>query len=275
MHIGETGRRQVLLGAVALTGAAFFGIPDRAHAASALSQFKPSGGGSADHSAFDAIVQAHVKPDGSGYNKVDYKALKGQHGALKAYVASLEAIDPVSLSAAEAKAFWINLYNAKTLDVVVGKYPVSSIKKIKLGGGGLFGSGPWSAELMTVNGTALSLDDVEHRILRAVFGDPMVHYALNCASVSCPNLAARAYTGKNAKALMRESATAYVNHPRGVKVDNGSITASKIYSWYAGDFGGKGKLKDHWSQFAAPDHASAINGAELGGFDYDWSLNDV
>jgi hypothetical protein len=270
-----TRRREFLFGTLAAATAVTTFMPETAQAAKPLAAFKPAGTGSVDHSALDGILQTHVKPDGNGYNRVAYKALKSNHGVLKAYIAAMETANPVALGKAEAKAFWINLYNAKTLDVVLEHYPVASIKKIDLGGGGIFGSGPWSARLVTVNGTALSLDDIEHRILRALFADPMVHYALNCASYSCPNLAGRAYTGKNAGALMREGAKAYVNHPRGVKVDNASITASKIYSWYAGDFGGKGKLKDHWSEHAAPGLAAAIAAASIGGYEYDWSLNDV
>ena len=103
----------------------------------------------------------------------------------------------------------------------------------------------------------------------------MVHYALNCASYSCPNLSASAFTAKNTASLMQASALAYVNHPRGVSVDGNAITASKIYSWYGADFGGKSKLKAHWMKFAAPEKAAAIDAAQSVSFGYDWKLNDV
>lgn len=242
-------------------------------ASAALTGFRPKGQAAVDHSAFDALLKAHVKPDADGYNRVDYRGVKSRLAVLRGYIASLEAIDPVSLSYNEAHAFWINLYNAKTLEVVAGAFPVSSIKKINLGGSFLFGSGPWKAKLMTVNGTELSLDDIEHEIVRALFNDPMSHYGLNCASYSCPNLAVSAFTGANVDALLRQNAVTYVNHPRGVTVDNGRIRASKIYSWYAGDFGGKGKLKDHWMAFATPQKAALIAAASVSGYDYDWSIN--
>ena len=242
-------------------------------ASAALTGFRPKGRAAVDHSAFDALLRAHVKPDATGYNRVDYSGVSSNLPALRGYIASLEATDPVSLSPSEAHAFWINLYNAKTLEVVADAYPVSSIKKINLGGSFLFGSGPWKAKLMTVNATALSLDDVEHEIVRALFQDPMSHYGLNCASYSCPNLAAIAFTGANVDALLRQNAVAYVNHPRGVTVDRGRITASRIYSWYAGDFGGKGRLKDHWMAFATPQKAAEIAAASISGYDYDWSIN--
>jgi hypothetical protein len=151
------------------------------------------------------LLKAFVKPDASGYNRVDYRGVKSNLGFAAAYMtAALEAVNPVSLSRDEAHAYWINLYNAKTLEMVAEAYPVTSIKKINLGGSFLFGSGPWKAKLMTVNGTELSLDDVEHEIVRALFNDPMSHYGLNCASYSCPNLATRAYTGANINRLLRD-----------------------------------------------------------------------
>jgi Protein of unknown function, DUF547 len=250
-------------------------LPQAVFAASSFDSFAPKGSGAFNHSAFDAILKSAVRPDAEAYNRVDYKALKAGRAALQSYLAALQSASPSVMSKGEAKAYWINLYNAKTLDVVLDRYPVSSIKKINLGGGGLFGSGPWSAKVMTVDDQELSLDDIEHRILRPLFKDPMVHYALNCASYSCPNLATRAFTAKNAAAVMRENAIAYVNHPRGITFADGSITASKIYSWYAGDFGGKAKLKPHWLQFAEAAKADQISAAKGISFDYDWRLNDV
>jgi hypothetical protein len=242
-------------------------------ASAALTGFRPKGQSGLDHSAFDDLLEAHVKPDAQGYNRVDYRGVKSGLSGLRAYIASLEAANPVSLSRNEAHAYWINLYNAKTLEVVADAFPVTSIKKINLGGSFLFGAGPWKAKIMRVNGTDLSLDDVEHEIVRAIFKDPMSHYGLNCASYSCPNLATRAFTGANVDGLLRQNAVEYVNHPRGVKIDNARITASKIYSWYAGDFGGKGKLKDHWISLADPQKAARIAPASISGYEYDWSIN--
>lgn len=227
------------------------------------------------HGAFDALLQRFVRPDGNGYNTVDYRSFGATGLAdLKAYVALLERAAPSTFSRDEAHAYWINLYNAKTLEVVLDHYPVQSIRDIDLGGG-LFKRGPWSKKLLTVEGIALSLDDIEHNIVRPLFGDPLSHYGLNCASYSCPNLARRAYTGANVGALLREGATDYVGHPRGVSVANGRITASRIYSWYAEDFGGRSGLKPHWLDFARPAHAAEIEPASIGGFRYDWRLNEA
>lgn len=237
------------------------------------SAFRPGGNGRIDHGAFAAILAAIVRPDSAGYNRVDYRAARERRKALTDYVKVLEAVDPRSLSRDEAHAYWINLYNAKTLDVVVAHLPVKSIRDIDLGGGGLFKRGPWSAKLMRVAGVDLTLDDVEHRIVRPIFRDPMSHYGLNCASYSCPNLATKPYTGANVDQLLREGAVHYVNHPRGVRVDGRRITASKIYDWYAEDFGGAAGTRDHWIAHASADHAAAIRSATATRYEYDWSLN--
>ena len=239
-----------------------------------IARFEPTGTATHDHSAFDALLEAHVKPDAEGYNRVDYRALATEHAALDAYLDDLAAVTPSELSREEAHAYWINLYNAKTLDVVLDAYPVESIRRINLGGA-LFKPGPWSADILTIDGVDLTLDDVEHRVVRAIFNDPMSHYGLNCASVSCPNLMADAYTGSNIDALLAESGRRYVNHPRGVEVSAGRITASRIYDWYAEDFGGEDALKAHWVGLATPEKAAEIEAAEIARYRYDWDLNDV
>lgn len=266
-------RRMILTGSATIATAAM--IPTFPAFSRAITQFRPNGAGDMSHTAFDEILKSVVRPDGQGYNKVDYRALKARYGELNAYVTSLEAQKPSTFSADAAHAYWINLYNAKTLEVVVGRYPVTSIKKINLGGGGLFGSGPWSKKIMTVEGTELTLDDVEHNIVRALFRDPMSHYALNCASYSCPNLATKAFTASNLNALMRKNAVEYVNHKRGINLDGSDITASKIYRWYADDFGGRSELKAHWSRFAKPELKSGIQAGRIDRYVYDWTLNDI
>ena len=164
------------------------------------------------------------------------------------------------LNRVEQKAYWINLYNALTVKVVLGRHPVKSIRDIRLGG--LFSSGPWDARLATVEGEKVSLNDIEHRILRPIWRDNRIHYAVNCASVGCPNLAAEPYTAANTERLLDEGARAYVNHPRGLFGEKGRITASRIYDWYREDFAASEKgLVDHFRSYAAPalaEVASAV-----------------
>jgi hypothetical protein len=229
-----------------------------------------------DHAAFEAILNAHVVAGADGLNRVRYAGVKQTALAgLAAYIAQLKEVRASALPAGEQMAFWINLYNAKTLHVVAEYYPVASIKDINLGGG-FFGSGPWRAKLLRVEGHDLSLDNIEHDILPKKFPDPLIHYALNCASVGCPNLQMRAYRAATLDDQLQAGAHAYVNNPRGLSVSGNRLTASKIYRWYATDFGGAAGLSRHWAAFAEPELKSQL--AVLGPVDryiYDWSLNDA
>jgi Protein of unknown function, DUF547 len=233
-----------------------------------------------DHAAWDGLVKTYVVPGADGVNRVDYAAFKAKgHGALKTYIAMLEATDVGKLDRPEQFAFWANLYNAKTIDAVLSKYPVKSIKDVSLGGGlkALVGGGPWQAKIMKVGGIELSLDDIEHGILRPVFKDPRVHYSVNCASFGCPNLPNAAFTGATLEAMLEAGAKAYVNHPRGVRIEAGKATASSIYSWFQADFGGSDKaVIDHMRKYAAPELASKLSTlSAIASYDYDWSLNDI
>jgi len=232
-----------------------------------------------DHVAWDKLLKAYVKPGSDGINRVDYDAFKKSgHRALKDYVARLQAVDPGRLDRNEQFAFFANLYNAKTIDIVLDKYPVKSIKDISLGGGlfATFTGGPWKAKVLRVKGMDLSLDDIEHAILRPVFKDARVHYAVNCASIGCPNLATEAFTGANLVALLNAGARAYVNHPRGVTVSSGRVKTSSIYSWFTEDFGGNDRgVLAHLRTYAEPGLKAKLDRVDaIDGHAYDWRLND-
>jgi hypothetical protein len=229
-----------------------------------------------DHAAFEAILRAHVVAGADGLNRVRYGDLKRRALAgLAAYIAQLQEVRASALSTGDQMAFWINLYNAKTLHVLAENYPVAPIKDINLGGG-FFGRGPWKANLLKIEGRDLSLDNIEHDILRQKFNDPLIHYALNCASVGCPNLQKQTYRAATLEDQLRAGAHAYVNNPRGLSVNGNRLTASKIYRWYAADFGGAAGLSRHWAAYAAPKLKNQLTA--LGSVDryvYDWSLNDA
>lgn len=233
-----------------------------------------------DHSAWTRLLAAHVRDDGSGLSRVNYSAFKKDgHAPLKAYVATLEKTDVAKLDRAEQFAFWANLYNAKTIDIVLDKYPVASIKDISLGGGLLAAvtGGPWKAKVVKVNGVELSLDDIEHGILRPYFKDPRVHYAVNCASVGCPNLGREAFTAAKLDAQLEAAAKVYINSPRGIAVSGGKVTASSIYSWFQADFGGSEKgVLEHVRKYAEPALKQKLEGvSKISEFNYDWTLNDA
>ena len=235
-----------------------------------------------DHGAWQDILNDYLHVHDSGVNRFDYGALKahaGDFAKLASYLASLQSLDPRDYSRAEQKAYWINFYNALTVQVVADAYPVKSIKDISeslLGRlGGIFG-GPWDDVHAKVAGRDLTLNNIEHGILRPIWRDNRIHYAVNCASYGCPNLCPTAFTADNAEELLEAGARAYVNHPRGVEfMDDDFIIISSIYSWYAADFGGTEKsVIEHLVKYA--DKALAARLRKFVGsidYEYDWSLN--
>jgi hypothetical protein len=233
-----------------------------------------------DHSIWDRLLQTYVKPDADGLNRVDYFAFReGGHAELKQYLAQLQAVDPRILDRAEQFAYLANLYNAKTIDIVLDHYPVSSIKEISLGGGlfAAFTGGPWKAKVLTLQGVEFSLDDIEHAVLRPLFKDARAHYSVNCASVGCPNLQAHAFTGGKLDAQLDAAARAYVNNPRGASLTRGKLAVSSIYEWFKADFGGSDQgVLAHLRKYATPDLKAKLDGVKtISDNRYDWSLNDV
>ncbi len=227
-----------------------------------------------DHAAWQALLTAYVRPGRDGLNRVDYARLKKQGARkLKAYLEELQGTDVTSLNKREQFAYWVNLYNAKTVDIILDHYPVPSIREIRLSG--MFSVGPWKEKVVTVKGVKLSLDDIEHRILRPIWREPRVHYAVNCAAVSCPNLQTKAFTGATLEKLLDKGARDYINSPRGLKLRGGGIVASKIYEWFAADFGGTEKsVLAHIRRYAAPELAARISdAARISGYEYHWGLN--
>ncbi len=229
-----------------------------------------------DHRAWDSLLAEYAVTGGDGVARIRYGVFKkAGRTRLAGYLAMLQDVAIAGLGRAEQFAFWVNLYNALTVEIVLDHYPVASIRDIDLGGG-LFSRGPWKKKLVRVAGTELSLDNIEHDILRPTFRDARLHYVVNCASIGCPNLPPRAVRGKTASATLDKAARDYVNHPRGVRVAGGRITASKLYQWYAEDFGGKPRLRAHWRRYARPPLVENLDRASgIAGFEYDWRLNDV
>ncbi len=272
--------RFLLLGAagLALAGAfAFTDIRPAPHAIAAQSQSQVS------DAAYAELLAKYVTTGANGVNLVDYakwKANAADMDKLKAYVRDLAQQKPSGMDRNAAFAYWANLYNALTLQVVLQDYPVESIKDIKSKGTGFFDVkawvGPWRTKLVTVEGRELSLDDIEHEIMRPTFKDPRVHYAVNCASIGCPNLKATPWTAETLEADLEAGARAYVNSPRGVVVNaDGSLKVSSIYVWFKEDFGGNDEgVIAHLRKYAEPELAKKLEGQpRIAGDDYDWSLN--
>ena len=227
------------------------------------------------HAPWNDFLQSYLVADAEGVNRVRYAAVSSSdRQALEAYIEALSDTAIDQYSRAEQFAYWVNLYNALTVQTVLAHYPVASIRDIDISPGFL-ADGPWKKKQVTVQGEALSLDDIEHRILRPIWKDPRIHYAVNCAAVGCPNLQAEAFTAGNTEALLTHAARTFVNHPRGVRLVEGEAIASSIYNWFAEDFEQDGGLLAHLRRYAEPALKEQLS--ELGQirrFEYDWSLND-
>jgi len=230
-----------------------------------------------DHYEWDHVLQTYLVAADDGINRFDYAAVSAHDRAT--FLGYLDGLAKVPISQCrrdEQLAYWINLYNALTVRVVLDHYPVDSILDIDISPG-FWSKGPWQRKLFTVEGEAVSLDDIEHAILRPIWRDPRLHYALNCASIGCPELNPVAFTAANAERLLDESARAYINHPRAVDVGPRGVELSKIYIWYSEDFGANTtELFAHIRSFAEPELAAALTvGTRIRGHQYDWQLNDV
>ena len=228
-----------------------------------------------DHSAWSAWLDRFVVTSADGINRVAYRRVAADdHQALQSYIRSLAALDISTYSRAEQFAYWVNLYNALTVDVILEHYPVQSIREIK---SGFFSFGPWGLELVTIEGQALTLDDIEHRILRPIWQDARIHYAVNCAALGCPNLQSQAFTAANAEALLETAARDFVNHPRGAQIEDGRLVVSSIYDWFEEDFGGNDRgVIAHLKTYADAELRAALSKVDRIGDDrYDWQLNDA
>jgi Protein of unknown function, DUF547 len=231
-----------------------------------------------DHGPWEAFLKQYVvSPHPSGINRVRYQLVgDDDRKLLKNYLQSLQGLPISSYNRAEQRAYWINLYNGLTVDLILSRYPVASIRDINISPG-LLSRGPWGAKLLSIEGEKLSLDDIEHRILRPGWKDERIHYAINCASLGCPHLQPVAYTSANMEQLLEKGAREYVNHPRGVAIRNGTLHVSSIYVWFQEDFGGSTEsLMDHWTKYASPTLGDALKNYSGGlEHDYDWHLNGV
>jgi len=158
--------------------------------------------------------------------------------------------------------------------IILQYYPVKSIKDIDISPG-IFNDGPWDAKLLKIEGLDISLNDIEHRILRPIWRDNRVHYAVNCASLGCPNLQPQAYTADNLEEFLEKGARQFINHPRGVKFVRDKLQVSSIYFWFQEDFGDskEGVIK-HLEKYLADSKIQKLKTLQKGmKHQYDWSLN--
>jgi len=219
-----------------------------------------------DHSLFASLLSRHVK-DGV----VDYKGFKDDEAILDQYLDVLSAVDPEPLSGDDQFAFYVNAYNAWTIKLILSRYPdIRSIKDL----GSLFSS-PWKKTIARIDGGLLTLDQIEHDILRKRFKDPRVHFAVNCASKSCPPLQGDPFTGSHLNDQLNQAAKAFINAPRFNRLEGDTLWVSKIFDWFSEDF--QSDVIGYVIKFAdAPLSDQLVKNKgriKVKYLDYDWSLN--
>lgn len=197
-------------------------------------------------------------------NKKDLKLLDD-------YLFYLARVSTKFLTKNESVAYYANLYNAATVKLIADNYPIKSIRKL-----GPFNSGPWKRKVIKLNGEIVSLDDIEHKILRSQYPSPYIHYMLNCASISCPTLQATPWNGETLETDQLRAASVYINSSKGVNLKKDGLHLSSIYKWFKEDFKNDGGVIDHILKHADEDLKRAIiKDVNIRSYHYDWTLNDV
>jgi hypothetical protein len=231
------------------------------------------------HELFSDVLGDHVK-DG----RVDYPALCADP-RFESYLKRLSSTDPDALSGEnEQLAFWINAYNAFTLKIICDNYPVESINDLHFGGlivGTVTKKTVWHKKFIVINGEKMSLDHIEHDIVRPVFGDPRAHFGLVCASVSCPPLRSEAFEGVVLDTQLDEQARIFFSQrdKNYFDLEKREAHLSKIFDWFSKDFGENDEeILLFVSQYLEPELADAIKHDskewDIKHTDYDWDLNE-
>jgi uncharacterized membrane protein YdjX (TVP38/TMEM64 family) len=225
-----------------------------------------------DHSSYSAMLAQYVTN-----GMVDYNAF-AKDPRFPAYLRQLDAVDPAKLARDERLAFWINTYNAYTIQLINGRRERRSIRNINKRFGITFKS-PWAEPIVHAAGRVLSLDDVEHKIVRPEFKDPRVHVALVCAAMGCPPLRSEAFVGSRINEQLDEQAVRFLSqaHKNRVDVSGRAVHGSPIFTWYRADFGGTlAGVGAFWARYvpAGPERELLRSGNfSWTDTDYDWSLN--
>lgn len=218
------------------------------------------------HEAYDALLKKYVDAAGN----VDYKGLQADSVSLNAYLQVLSAHHPnEKWTKDEQLAYWINAYNAFTLQLIIRNYPIGSIKDITFVNIPLVHS-PWDLDFIQIEGETYDLNDIEHGIIRKQFEVPEIHFALVCAARSCPRLRKEAYVAERLAEQLADQARDFLSDPRKNLITKDFIQLSKLFTWYRGDFKSDGGLIDYVQRYV--DKSIDAN-ARIGSLPYDWNLN--
>lgn len=219
-----------------------------------------------DHGIYGRLLKTHVIA-----GRVDYNGFKKDEAQLDTYLAALAAIDPDALAEPEQIAFYINAYNAWTIKLILSAWPdIDSIKDL----GGLFQS-PWKKSFVKLRGRIVTLDDIEHKILRPRYKDPRIHFAINCASISCPPLLNAPYTGSELDRQLEAVTTNFINDPNNNHITGDTLHVSRIFKWFNEDFNGDvyGFFKRYARGVLKKQLDSGGEDLNINYLHYDWGLN--
>ena len=229
-------------------------------------QLMASAGSGVDHSLYGELLKKYVKN-----GQVDYAGFQSEEATLDQYLNLLHSVDIKSLSDNEQLAFYANVYNAWTIKLILTKYPdITSIKSL-----GIFNTGPWKKKVVRLKGQTVSLDHIEHDILRPRFKDPRVHFAINCAAISCPPLHSEPYAGDKLDQQLDDSTRTFINNPNSYRLENQNLYVSRIFKWFSEDFNEDALSffrKYATGEFKRNLDANSAN-IQVKYLEYDWSLN--
>lgn len=266
-----------IIGAVVLFASGFAAAAPRAELWERWLVHDPGSARQVDHDLWDAFLMRYVRIGADGVHRVAYGDVTPiDRARLEEYIDRLTGLPISRYDRAEQMAYWINLYNALVVRLILDHYPVPSIRDIELSPGAP-SQGPWNEKLIEVEGTPLSLNDIVHRILRPIWRDPRIHYALSCGAVGCPNLQPEPFLADQLERQLSKAAMTYVNDPRCIAIDGHRLGLSSLYRWYRDDFGGSDRsVIEHLMAYAEPRLAMSLQRFDRITEDgFDWRLNDA
>lgn len=227
-----------------------------------------------DHQDWQFLLDKYLVTDHpSGIHRFKYRQVVAEDkNRLERYLFNLQTVDPLKYNRREQMAYWINLYNALTVNLIIDKKPRFSILTT---GKSWLPKGPWDDRIASINNKKLTLNTIEHHILRPIWADYRIHFAVNCASLGCPNLQAKAFTSENLDSLLKQASHSFVSHPRALSISNGKLTLSSIFDWYLEDFAADEIELIAWlATVATPEQAEQLK-KHTGkiNYEYSWQLN--
>ncbi len=220
-----------------------------------------------EHQIWSGLVAQHVQASG----KVDYNGFRKDNERLSEYLELLSNNPPgKNWSQTEQLAYWINAYNAFTVKLILDHYPLKSIRDI--GRGLPMVNSPWDIKFFSIGNVSFDLNTIEHEILRKRFNEPRIHFAINCASVSCPKLRNEAFTAEKLIDQLEDQARQFINNPEKNVIESARIKVSKIFDWFKSDFTKTQSLMTYLQEYTEMDLSG--NTTKVDYMDYNWNLNE-